>query len=153
METYPSVLPAWQRGYSFAPNNKGVLRTEFSTGRARQRNVVDVRDDIFECSLILDPRELVIFEHFINVRCNKVDWFNGQYHDGEGLKDGVVRLVSGAYKAKQMSDAELYTVTASIEVQDRQFDEYGLLAAYLYPNSIDQYLGNLDDAWANWYTE
>lgn len=153
METWPSILPAWQRGYSFTPNNGGVLRSESSTGRARQRLVADVRDDVFDCSFILEPRQLVIFEHFINVRCNKVDWFNGSYHDGEGLKDGVVRFVNGSYRAQQMQDANLYNVSANIEVQDRQFDEYGLLAAYLYPNTYDQYLGNLEDAWDNWYTE
>ncbi|WP_022960307.1 hypothetical protein [Spongiibacter tropicus] len=153
METWPDILPKPQRGYSIQPNSGGVLRSEFSTGRARQRLVSDVRDDIFPLEWLLQPNHLVIFEHFIGVLCRKADWFNGPYHDGEGLKSGVLRLVSGRWQVQQVRNGNLFRVSANVEVQDRQFDEYGVLAAYLYPNTIDQYLGNLDDAWDNWYTE
>lgn len=153
METWPAILPKPLHGYQAEPNTAGVLRSESSTGRARQRLVADVRDDIFQIEWLFTPQQLVIFENFIGVRCNKVDWFTGPYHDGEGLKDGTVRLVNGAYRFQQVSNSKDFSVTASLEVQDRQFDEYGLLAAYLYPNTIDQYLGNLEDAWNNWYTE
>lgn len=153
MEIWPDILPNPQHGYSIQPSNGGVLRSEFSTGRARQRLVSDVRDDVFVLEWLLQPNQLLIFEHFLVVRCRKVDWFSGTYHDGAGLKEGALRLVNGRYNVQQLTNANLYRVTANVEVQDRQFDESAVVAAYLYPSTVDQYVGSVDAAWDNWYTE
>lgn len=152
METYPSVLPAWQRGYNYSPNNNGVLRSQFSTGRARQRRVANVRDDVFSCELLLNPGELVIFEHFADQLIGRVNWFLGAYHDGRGMRDGVLRLVDGDYQVQQRADAELYQVRAQIEVQERVMSDDDVNDAYFYSIGIVQGVEHIEQAFDNWYT-
>lgn len=121
MVEYPTdLLPQWSHGYRITPSANGVSRTEFSTGRARQRMVGENRDDQFGVSMLLTPQELMLFDHFVEVQLNFGDAYIGPYHDGGGIKTGVIRLLGGEYKSAQLANANLHRVTATLEVIDRE---------------------------------
>lgn len=118
MESMPSLLPAWKRGYSVKPVST-VARTEFVSGHAIERNLGVSNRDTMNVVLELTDLEYRVFVRWAKTKINKSDWFIGKYPQGETLVEGVIKFKGGDWSESQMVDASLFVVSAVIEIQDR----------------------------------
>ncbi len=148
MQNWPSsLLPDWQRGYTVTPVDN-VVTTTFAAGNTRQRVLGVNNQDVVSVRLLLDEQQLRLFEYFVKEKLNKVDWFGGRYPQANTLVEGVIQLVAGRYSVKQLSNADLYEITAAVRVQNRVDAEADVLNLMLVvaPNSLDELIDTTEQA-------
>ena len=116
METYPSILPDCQRGYAVTPV-QNVVTTRFVGGNAFDREIAKATNDQFQCKWIYTDYQYRMWRYFHREKiANGTHWFLGNYHDGLHVTGAVIKVRK--YSAKQVDNAHLFEVTATVEVQN-----------------------------------
>lgn len=116
MADFPITLPAPLRaGYSVSPDS-AVIRTDFDSGPARQRQRFTATPQKLEVSWRFTAAEMLEFRIFYKADIHHgTDWFNMELDIGDGFSIYVVRFVS-PYKAAKNNF--IWDVSGSLEVEN-----------------------------------
>lgn len=116
MAEFPITLPApLLSGYSVAPDN-AVIRTDFDSGPARQRQRFTATPQKLEVSWRFTAVHMLAFRVFFKTDIQHgAAWFNMELDIGDGFAIYVVRFTS-PYKAAKNNF--IWDVTASLEVEN-----------------------------------
>jgi len=131
---WPDSLPLPVRdGYGIKPGD-GVIRTDMSSGPARQRKRFSQVPSIISVVFSFTDLEFAIFEAWFKYKANEgASWFAISLLGGLGMQDQDARFNGGwTHKLNGLK----HDVTASLEVRERPTLSEGALGIYL-SNSID----------------
>lgn len=107
-------LPAWTNAYSYSVE-PATVRTQVAGCAKSQRQRSHRRVVIADVNLRLLGAQLPYFEWFVRGICNDgAGKFNGQYIDGGGLQNVVMRIVGGKYDVA--TNLRVHTVSCQIEI-------------------------------------
>lgn len=135
-------------GYAIEPAD-GVARTDMEAGPARHRRRWTTTPTIFQASWLFTRYELAIFEGwFLHIGDEGAAWFEIPLLSGLGLVTHEARF-RGPYKAVPRNggptaNAELWTVTAPMEIRDRPILDAGATAIVL-DSDITALYATIDD--------
>lgn len=118
--TWPSTLPVPAiAGYGIKPR-PNVDRTELEWGQARQRRRSTGTTDEISLQFVATRWQVMLFESwFKNRALEGAAWFNITLLGGTGLVSYEARFKGGSEISYVPINGENWTITATVEVRDR----------------------------------
>lgn len=146
MPTYPSSLPVYKLdNYSFEISPE-VVRTQYHTGRARQRKHFEKRDDVFNVTLSLTNAELDTFENFVTSDLeNGSLTYTGPYYTSDVQYSGTLEIIRGEYSFR-LVPPDRWEVSFRMELKDRDMTEEDNIYALINSLSTFENAYNIFDA-------
>ncbi|WP_105215690.1 hypothetical protein [Pseudoalteromonas sp. T1lg22] len=131
-------------GLAQKPN---LLRTEMSSGRARQRKRFQSVPTILSASWKLNPYQAQLFEGFVTHGTgDAVNWFVMPLLTPQGVVEHEVRFIQSPLESCSFSGG-FWNYSANIEIKKRQVISEEVTATQLLaPNSIQQFVDGISAA-------
>lgn len=116
MIKYPEQLPYPQKdGLGFSPVNQ-ILRTELSSGRARQRNRFTSTPSMANFSWVMDQFEARLFDSWIEAV--GADWFEMDIITPLGKTPQIARFTATPQGPKRFGNVH-WSYSATLEIRER----------------------------------
>ena len=116
METYPKSMLPDIKDKSEIRYEPRINRTEYDSGRIRQRLLDDQRTLYYRVQWLKSDYQKTIFESFYRHKLKHGnDWFLLDIPVSQGFREAEVRFISGTYSYDYVQDGMWY-ISANIEV-------------------------------------
>lgn len=116
METWPDVLPSWQKAYGYELGDD-LIRTDISGGPIAVVRRTATGSAVFSVSARMSDIQLAIFEAWVKMKIkNGLDWFLCPVITASGVVTNPVRITGGK-PVHAMATPGWWTVTMKIEME------------------------------------
>lgn len=147
MINYPSSLPLPRLKDAAYKRQPNILRTEMSTGRARQRRKHLSVPTHMEATWRLRKDEATVFEGFVDHGVNLIDWFLMDILTPRGVVKHQVRFMKDPLENMKPISALVWQYQAQIEMKEyKAASEEEAVAKALAPNTFDEFVNGVESA-------
>lgn len=147
MINYPSSLPLPRLKDAAYKRQPNILRTEMSTGRARQRRKHLSVPTHMEATWRLRKDEATVFEGFVDHGVNLIDWFLMDILTPRGVVKHQVRFMKDPLENMKPISALVWQYQAQIEMKEyKAASEEEAVAKALVPNTFEEFVNGVESA-------
>lgn len=117
---YPAELPRPESTRYTMENEDTFVRTQMSSGKARQRRRFTSVPTNVEVQWVFSDSEFELFEAWFRYKISDgADWFTGPLKTSTGLREDYEQRFSSMYRSSLIGPS-LWQVRSSLELRDRQ---------------------------------
>lgn len=147
MIKYPSILPLPLLSSTSFKQQSNILRTEMSSGRARQRRRFLSVPTTMAATWRLSSGLATAFEGFYEHGLKENEWFLMGIPTPQGMTEHEVRFINSPMEGYKKLGAGKWSYQANIEIKKRRKpSEESATAAALQPNTFDQLVNGVSAA-------
>lgn len=147
MIKYPSSLPLPRLKDAAYKRQSNILRTEMSTGRARQRRKHLSVPTLMEATWRLRKDEATVFEGFVDHGVNLIDWFLMDILTPRGVVKHQVRFMKDPLENMKPISALVWQYQAQIEMKEyKAASEEEAVEKALAPNTFEEFVNGVESA-------
>ena len=147
MINYPSSLPLPRLKDAAYKRQPNILRTEMSTGRARQRRKHLSVPTLMEATWRLRKDEATVFEGFVDHGVNLIDWFLMDILTPRGVVKHQVRFMKDPLENMKPISALVWQYQAQIEMKEyKAASEEEAVVKALAPNTFEEFVNGVESA-------
>ncbi|MFU2510578.1 hypothetical protein [Pseudoalteromonas sp. ASV78] len=147
MVNYPLSLPLPRLKEVSYKRQSNILRTEMSSGRARQRRRFLSVPTFMEATWRLRKDEATVFEGFIDHGVNLIEWFLMDILTPRGVVKHRVRFVKDPLENFKPISALVWQYQAQVEVKEyKAASEEEAVIRLLEPRSLEDFVNGLSAA-------
>jgi hypothetical protein len=145
---FPSSLPGPSLNAFELTQRDTMIRTQFVTGRARQRNTYDNVPPLFKARWYLTSGETRVFEAWYRSIGNGSDWFDISVKLPNGYAERTARF-TGVYSGPEpWGNSNTWIITANLELQELPtftgdeylYDAIGVEYADVFDETVNGFL-------------
>lgn len=118
MIKYPSILPLPLLSSTSVKQQSNVLRTEMSSGRARQRQRYISTPKFLSARWVFKKNQAKLFEGFLEYEVKKNNWFLLKTPSPAGLIETEVRFVNSPLENYKPMGKKSWVYEAQIEIRN-----------------------------------
>ena len=151
MVNYPLTLPLPRLKEVSYKRQSNILRTEMSSGRARQRRRFLSVPTFMEATWRLRKDEAVIFEGFVDQGVQLTGWFLMDILTPKGVVKHQVRFVKDPLENFKPISALVWQYQAQVEIKEyKAASEEEMVQQLLKPNSLNDFVNGVNEALNNY---
>lgn len=147
MIKYPSILPLPLLSGTSFKQQSNILRTEMSSGRARQRRRFLSVPTTMPATWQLSSRMAVVFEGFFEHGLKENEWFLMNIPTPQGLVEHEVRFINSPMENYKPLGAARWSYQANVEIKKREnpSEEVAINQA-LSPDNLSKFVDSISNA-------
>ncbi|WP_085065464.1 hypothetical protein [Pseudoalteromonas sp. TB51] len=151
MINYPSSLPLPRLKDAAYKRQPNILRTEMSTGRARQRRKHLSVPTHMEATWRLRKDEATVFEGFVDDGVNLIDWFLMDILTPRGVVKHQVRFMKDPLENMKPISALVWQYQAQIEMKEyKAASEEEAANSLVKPHTVASFVSSISNSINNY---